>query len=172
MTWVERLTGAPDPLTMAAGKARLQIGIELGQDLSVQDLLRVSARRVVRLGQARAVLFLRVVTLQLGGPRLAEDLPAGTPTACGGGRWGELYSGERVPHQGALRQGEGNNAEQRRERSVGNGTAKSVGSGMLHGFLLLTREAPSMVNSPRCAHRHPCGVEAGSSLACLVNDVC
>jgi hypothetical protein len=44
-----------------------------------------------------------------------------------------------VSHHRALRQGEGNEAEQRREHNEGNSAAKSVGSGMLHRFLL-TRE--------------------------------
>jgi hypothetical protein len=51
----------------------------------------------------------------------------------------EIHAIEAVAHQRALREGKSDEAEQCRERGKGNSAAKSVGSGMLHGFLL-TRE--------------------------------
>src|SRR6185436_12389126 len=92
-----------------------------------------------------------------------------------------------VAHQRALGQGEGDEAEHRRQRSVSNSAAKSVGSSMLHGLPPYARgadekicAAPSVRGSlsrhvrdlpstldylkclrPTCAYTHMLQVEQG-----------
>jgi hypothetical protein len=104
----------------------------------VPSVLSREAGSLVRLRQVLAGLDVGGVTLLL---EVVEHLVQiiALLHAARGSNAAESHAGEVVTDHRALRQGEGNEAEERRQHNESNSAAKSVGSGMLHGFLL-TRE--------------------------------